>query len=511
MSIFTEREIKLATSLIELSHSNPFKPERVEIEQSILGSRSVERETTWSWTSQSSGGRQNIALLQTQAQELLSGMRDKVAACSALSEKDSLLYTDCVLYTLYHRYDDYLRELLERSLETGEPAVEAPFYKEFRAEARYYYHVGTHRFDELNRLPHILALGFQLKRAFHFIINSFVGRSAAMSHLRASVWQSIVTHDTRRYSLRLYDQMASFGTLICGPSGTGKELVARAIAYSRYIPFDPKRSCFEEDFRQSFYPLSLSALANSVIESELFGHTRGSYTGANADRIGFFEASGPLGTVFLDEIGDVSAEIQVKLLRVLQTRSFQRLGDTKMRPFDGKIVAATNADLTKQMETGAFREDLYYRLCADKIVTPSLDDQIAGDPEELEHMLQFIAKRVVGESMAPSLAVDVHNWIRKELPANYPWPGNIRELEQCVRNIVIRNEYRPATTRHTKSSAKLENAVGKRSLKLNELIEWYCTTVYAETGSYEHAARKLGVDPRTLKTKINQDRLVGAL
>lgn len=302
--------------------------------------------------------------------------------------------------------------------------------------------------------------------------------------------------------------MASFGTLICGPSGTGKELVARAIAYSRYIPFDPKRSRFEEDFRQSFYPLSLSALANSVIESELFGHTRGSYTGANADRVGFFEASGPLGTVFLDEIGDVSAEIQVKLLRVLQTRSFQRLGDTKMRPFDGKIIAATNANLTQQMESGAFREDLYYRLCADKIVTPSLHDQIAGDADELEHMLQFIAKRVVGESMAPSLAGDVHNWIRTELPVNYPWPGNIRELEQCVRNIVIRNEYRPATTQHTKSSAKLENAVGKRSLKLNELIEWYCTTVYAETGSYEHAARKLGVDPRTLKSKINQERLV---
>ena len=121
-------------------------------------------------------------------------------------------------------------------------------------------------------------------------------------------------------------------------------------------------------------------------------------------------------------------------------------------------------------------------------------------------MLQFIAKRVVGESMEPYLATNVHNWIRKELPANYPWPGNIREPEQCVRN-----EYRPATTRHTKSSAKLENTVGKRSLKLNEFIEWYRTTVYAETGSYEHAARKLGVDPRTLKSNINQDRLVGAL
>ncbi len=507
MSIFTDREIELAESLINLSHTNPFKSERVETERAILGSRSVERDATWSWNSDCGSGRQNIVLLQERAQALLSSMRDKVAACPSLSEDDNVLYRDCVLYTLYHRYDDYLRELLEQSLETGEPAVKAPFYSELCAEARYYYRVGSHHFDELNRLPHLLSLAFQLKRAFHFIYSSFVGRSDAMSQLRASVWQSIVTHDTRRYSLGLYDHMASFGTLICGPSGTGKELVARAIAYSRYIPFDPKRSCFEEDFRESFYPLSLSALANSVIESELFGHMRGSYTGANADRIGFFEASGPLGTVFLDEIGDVSAEIQVKLLRVLQTRSFQRLGDTELRPFDGKIIAATNANLTRQMESGEFREDLYYRLCADKIVTPTLREQIAGDPEELEHMLHFIAKRVVGEDIAQPLANDVHNWIRQELPADYAWPGNIRELEQCVRNILIRNEYRPAMTKHTKSSSRLEIAVGERSLKLNELIEWYCTTVYAETGSYEHAARKLGVDPRTLKSKINQERL----
>ena len=159
------------------------------------------------------------------------------------------------------------------------------------------------------------------------------------------------------------------------------------------------------------------------------------------------------------------------------------------------------------MESGEFREDLYYRLCADKIVTPTLREQIAGDQDELRHMLHFIAKRVVGEAIAKPLAEDVHTWILRELPADYAWPGNIRELEQCVRNILIRNEYVPATTKRTKSTSRLELAVSERSLKLNELIEWYCTTVYAETGSYEHAARKLGVDPRTLKSKINRDRL----
>src|SRR5205085_3415278 len=121
------------------------------------------------------------------------------------------------------------------------------------------------------------------------------------------------------------------------------------------------------DPAESFHALSLSALSPTLIESELFGHRRGSFTGAIDDRAGWLEVCRPLGTVFLDEIGEIDPAVQVKLLRVLQTRTFVRLGDTRNRKFTGKIIAATNRDLAQQMQLGQIREDFYYRLCSDMI------------------------------------------------------------------------------------------------------------------------------------------------
>src|SRR5581483_12417684 len=193
--------------------------------------------------------------------------------------------------------------------------------------------------------PHLFACFFQVRRAFHHIIESIIGSSLAAARLRATVWQSIFTHDMRRYRRTLFDRMGDFTTLVRGPSGTGKELVARAIGLSRYVPFDPKTLSFTEDFTGSFYAINLSALPSTLIESELFGHRRGAFTGALQDRKGGLEVCPALGTVFLDEIGDLEVTIQVKLLRVLQTRTFQPLGDSSDRHFRGKLIAATNRDL----------------------------------------------------------------------------------------------------------------------------------------------------------------------
>src|SRR5437879_1939822 len=185
----------------------------------------------------------------------------------------------------------------------------------------------------------------------------------------------------RRYRRGLYDRMGDVTTLVVGPSGTGKELIARAIALSRFIPFDARTSRFTEDFAL-FHPLNLSALAPTLIESELFGHHRGAFTGALQDRIGWLEKCGPCGTVFLDEIGDVDAGIQVKLLRVLQSRTFERLGETTPRQFRGKIIAATNRDLAAEIQAGRFRAAFYYRLCADIVATPPLAEQLRDAPDE---------------------------------------------------------------------------------------------------------------------------------
>ncbi|MEE9179870.1 MAG: sigma 54-interacting transcriptional regulator, partial [Vicinamibacteria bacterium] len=347
----------------------------------------------------------------------------------------------------------------------------------------------------------------QIRRAFHHTFNHIVGASHPAARLRAAVWQSIFTHDFRRYRRALFSRMGDVTTLVTGPSGTGKELVARAIGLSRYLPFDPSSGGFASDTADAFLPLNLSALSPTLIESELFGHRKGAFTGALQDRSGWLEVCPPLGTVFLDEIGELDGSIQVKLLRVLQTREFQRLGETTSRKFHGKIIAATNRDLAQDMKAGRFREDLYYRLCSDLIVTPSLREQLADSPEELTNLVLFIAQRIAGPEEAEALAGEVELWIEGHLGRDYPWPGNVRELEQCVRNILIRNEYRAPRTPATDPRHGLVEALSAGELTADELLTRYCTLVYAQTGNYQETARRLALDRRTVKSKIDLDLL----
>jgi transcriptional regulator with PAS, ATPase and Fis domain len=282
--------------------------------------------------------------------------------------------------------------------------------------------------------------------------------------------------------------------VVLGETGTGKELVARAI------------HALSARAHGGFVAQNCGATPDTLIESELFGHSRGAFTGAVADRAGWLEVCPPLGTVFLDEIGDLDPEIQVKLLRVLQARTFQRLGDTQDRVFPGKIIAATNRDLAAQMQAGRFRPDFYYRLCSDLIVTPSLHEQLREDPGELRALLLFLARRIVTDE-AEDLAKEVETWIDQHLGPDYPWPGNVRELEQCVRNILIHQEYRPPQTAALGKRDQIARDVAAGKLTADELIRRYCTLVYHQTGSYEETARRIGLDRRTVKSRVDEKLL----
>ncbi len=299
--------------------------------------------------------------------------------------------------------------------------------------------------------------------------------------------------------------MADYTTLITGESGTGKELVARAIGSSRYIPFDPETQRFKEDFAGAFFALNPSALSPTLVESELFGHTRGAFTGAVDDRTGWLEACPSLGTVFLDEIGELDLAIQVKLLRVIQTRSFHRLGETETRAFHGKIIAATNRDLAHEMREGSFRTDLYYRLCSDLIHAPSLREQLVDRPEDLARIVRFIAQRVAGPQ-AESVGAQVLAWIEQHLGQTYDWPGNFRELEQCVRNIVVHGCYMPprATASVGAPVQRMREAVGEGAWSADDLLRYYCTYVYGQCNSYVEAARRLGMDRRTVAARVDE-------
>jgi DNA-binding NtrC family response regulator len=188
------------------------------------------------------------------------------------------------------------------------------------------------------------------------------------------------------------------------------------------------------------------------------------------------------------------------LLRVLQTRQFQRLGDTEPRAFRGRIVTATNRDLAAEIRAGRFREDFFFRLCADRIETPALHTMLEGDPEELRCLVSHICAAQAGAREEAELTAQVVAWIEKELGRGYAWPGNFRELEQCVRNIVVHGDYRPplAMSARANGSDWADDArAGK--LTMDQLLHHYCRTVVADAGTLEEAARRLAADRRTVR------------
>jgi transcriptional regulator with AAA-type ATPase domain len=510
MSFNNETERRFARCISRLVYTNPFLSERIEGERAALGEAFIPGDRVWNALADPERKLSNVERIGSRADALALSVRERLADGAKATAEEIDLYEQLVFYVLYHRSREKLAELADVSPnpETLAPADQrsnrkAPFNADFARDAGHFLGLNLpgRSLAKPDIAPHLFACFFQIRRAFHNIFAHIVGRSMPAARLRGEVWQSIFTHDVRRYFRALYDRMGDFTTLVTGESGTGKELVARAIGHSRYVPFDARTKSFSDDYAASFHALNLSALSPTLIESELFGHRRGAFTGALEDRAGWLEACPAMGTVFLDEIGELDPVIQVKLLRVLQTRTFQRLGDTHPRNFKGKIIAATNRDLAREMSAGRFRKDFYYRLCSDMIRTPSLREQLQDSPEELHSLVLFVARKLAG-SEAEGLADEVMRWVKKHLGVDYAWAGNFRELEQCVRNVLIRHEYHPPAAVPVGAGAELAESMELGSLTAEQLIQKYCKLIYAKTRNYEETARRLGLDRRTVKSKV---------
>jgi DNA-binding CsgD family transcriptional regulator len=474
-ALFDAAERAFATGVSNLTYCNPFLPDRIARERAALGPEFVEPDCDWNRHPDSKGQHANISRLTERAGALAQAVRNRLTTHPRPSDRDLRLYEDLVLFTLYHHYFEPLTSVISEQQQQG-ARQRISFYPAFLQEASHFLDIPGVRLPAQESPVHLFACFFQIRRAFHHIFTHIIGASPPACRLRAAAWESIFTHDLARYRRALYQRMGDITALITGPSGTGKELVARAIGLSRYIPFDPKSQTFCEDSAASFHALSLAALSATLIESELFGHRRGSFTGALEDRAGWLEVCPPLGAVFLDEVGEIDPLIQVKLLRVLQTRTFQRLGDTRTQRFQGKIIAATHRDLAHEMREGRFREDFYYRLCSDLVTTPSLYELLDNSAKELHDLICFIALRIVGDE-APALAREV------------------------------RGDYRPASAAPSQPTTDLEDlcqSIRTASLTADQLLERYCTLVYAQTRSYEETARRLALDRRTVKSKVNQ-------
>ena len=205
--------------------------------------------------------------------------------------------------------------------------------------------------------------------------------------------------------------------LIRGETGTGKELIARALH-----DLSPRRE-------RTFVKLNCAAIPTGLLESELFGHEKGAFTGAISQKVGRFELAHQ-GTLFLDEVGDIPPELQPKLLRVLQEQEFERLGGTKTIKVDVRLVAATNRDLAAMVADGRFRDDLYYRLNVFPLVLPPLRERRDDIPRLVRHFTQQFARRMGRRIETIPSAV-------MEALVRYPWPGNIRELQNVIERAVI--------------------------------------------------------------------------
>jgi len=413
-----------------------------------------------------------------------------------LSSDDRQLLEAALLYVTYHRYVPQLDEHIERQEKQGGEPLAAPF--------------GEYAMRELvqmgfaeERAARFFALFFQLRRAFFFIDRALAGESEAMQRLRQALWNSMFTHDMRAYEAALWEHMEDFSTLLLGETGTGKGSAAAAIGRSIFIPYQVRERRFAKNFKDSFIAINLSQFSEHLIESELFGHRKGAFTGAIDHHQGVLERSNAHGALFLDEIGEVAVPVQIKLLQVLQDRTFTQVGGRDEKRFSGRVIAATNQPLGELRKRGRFREDFYYRLCSDVIHVPTLRERIQQSPRELAQLVQLVLKRTAKDAGA-ALHSHVLEVLQRDVPAGYAWPGNVRELEQAVRRVLLTGRYVPEATvsgGHDREDRLIEQ-LRSGALSAEELLAGYSAMLYERLGSYAAVAERTGLDPRTSRKYV---------
>ena len=313
-------------------------------------------------------------------------------------------------------------------------------------------------------------------------IPPIVGESAALKAVRA---------EARRVA------ETDAAVLLEGESGTGKELFARAIH-----ALSPRSS-------RPFVAINCAAIPDTLLESELFGHEKGAFTGAGSRRLGRFELADG-GTVFLDEIGELSVATQGKLLRVLQEKSFNRVGGTAAIHVDVRIVTASNRPLADLVLQKLFREDLFYRVRVFPIFIPPLRER----PEDIDPLIDWYLARLPGELKKKPLVLD---GAARERMRRYPWPGNVRELRNCLERAIILAEGGSIEERHLRLASEPPSAApAGRDETLEEVRErgaraaerlWLARALERAKGDRTAAAEALKLSPRRLEAKLKEHSL----
>jgi DNA-binding NtrC family response regulator len=439
--------------------------------------------------------RDREALARMVAPRLAPLLEHDAAGFRRLNAEDRRVAEPAIFYVCYHQYVPELDALIERQAKGG-ATLPLPFAEEAIAAL-------VSRSIPRERATHIFSLFFQLRRAFYFLHRSLAGECESMRRLREALWNNVFTHDMRGYEAALWERMEDFSTLLFGETGTGKGQAAAAIGRSGFIPYLVGERRFAANFAESFIATNLSQFPETLIESELFGHRKGAFTGAIDHHEGVFGRCNVHGALFLDEIGEVSILVQIKLLQVLQERTFTPLGGREKQRFSGRVIAATNRALAELRRDARFREDFFYRLCSDVIEVPTLRQRIAESAAELGLLAGLLVERIAGTE-DKNLTGAVLEALHRDLPRDYPWPGNVRELEQAVRRVMLTGSYRPelASPASQDAEERLIARLRAGELSADALLSGYSAMLYDRLGSYAAVAERTQLDPRTSRKYV---------
>lgn len=460
------------------AYANPFGNERATLDGQIADTRADDPKV--------------MARLSARLAERLSALRaQERGELSKYSDDDRERLRAAVSFQAFHRFladiDQHIAAE-ERSKGPQRVPYAGPMFRELDNHGV--------RGAEAVRL---LELFYQIRRAHCFIRERLVGLGDSMRRVREELWNAVFTRDIRRYERHLWNRMEDFSLLILGETGTGKGQAALAVGASGFIAFDEKKGTFSRCFSDSLVSLNLSAFPETLIESELFGHKKGSFTGAVDHHEGALARVPDHGSIFLDEIGEVKEALQIKLLRVLSERTYSEVGGHSELRFGGRVMAATHRPLDMLRAEGRMRQDFFYRLCASTVALPPLRVRLAEEPSELDVLVAHITTRVIGEPTA-SVAEETAGIIRRDLNA-HSFPGNVRELEQCVRRVLLTGSCarEVASIRTPGTTHALLEEVTRGELSAEGLLAKYCAMLYARSSSYVDVARVTGLDRRTVK------------
>jgi sigma-54 dependent transcriptional regulator, flagellar regulatory protein len=476
------REREFFGGLVRVIFSNPFATEPAQL-RPLVGRARL-----------SSPGDHPLAALGPAVERKLRDLESRGAArLTAVEGEDRRLLEWAFLFQAYDRFVDPFDALILEQIDRGDEPAAAPFTGDLMAL------LARRGFPDEDA-ARLVSLFFQVRRAYFFIARSLTGDSASMKALRRALWDSVFTSDILAYRDHLWNRMEDFSTLLLGETGTGKGSAAAAIGRSGLIPFDPRTRRFARSFTGTFIAINLSQFPETLIESELFGHRKGAFTGAVEDHQGIFERCSPHGSLFLDEIGDLSVPVQIKLLNVIQDRVFSPVGSRRQLRFAGRLIAATNRPLAALRREGRFRDDFFYRLSSDVIEVPPLRRRLREHPGELDQLVELLLERITGRP-SEELRARVITALKNGVPAGYAWPGNVRELEQALRRILLKGTCTWPEVPSGGEEEWLEQA-REGSLSGSELLRRYCRMLHARHGTYEAVAARTGLDRRTVRRHV---------